>query len=30
MQIGQVDPKPFSVTMQVTDLQIIIYYKPEN
>lgn len=30
MQIGQADPKPFSVTMQVTDLQIIIYYKAEK
>lgn len=30
MQIGQADPKSFSVTRQVSDLQIIIYYKAEK
>lgn len=30
MQIGQADPKPFSVTRQVSDLQTIIYYKAEK
>lgn len=30
MQIGQADPKPFSVTKQVSDLQIIIHYKAEK
>lgn len=30
MQIGQADPKPFSLTRQVSDLQIIIYYNAEK
>lgn len=30
LQTGQADLKAFSVTMQVSDLQIVIYYKAEK
>lgn len=30
LQTGQADLKPFSVTMQVSDLQMVIYYKAEK